>query len=64
MLVTEETFQEEISWLKEEAPRNMAYISVTEEVSQDERSPLNEEAPRNVSIMLVTLLRSGVSVAL
>jgi hypothetical protein len=40
-----EVSQDEISWLKEEAPSNIPLISLTLEVSQDEISWLNDDAP-------------------
>ena len=41
----------------------MELMSVTLEVSQAEMSPLKEEAPESMELMLVTLDRSGASVA-
>ena len=52
-----------MSPLKEEASRNMSFMSVTDETSQEEMSPLKEEASRNISFMSVTDERFGVSVA-
>ena len=34
MMVTEDTSQEEMSWLKEVAPKNMPNMSVTEDTSR------------------------------
>ena len=45
MLVTLDTFQAEMSPLKEEARANMTFMLVTLDTSQAERLPLNEEAP-------------------
>ena len=41
--MTEETFQVEMSWSKEEAPENIKSMLVTEETSQAEMSWLKEE---------------------
>ena len=43
-----ETFQAEMSWLKEEAPLNMLPIYPTEETFQAEMYWLKEEAPENM----------------
>ena len=48
MVVTEETSQEDMSPLKEDASANIWDMVVTEETSHEEMSPLKEEAPRNM----------------
>ena len=48
MSVTEETSQDDMSWLKEVASSNMWPMSVTEETSQAPSGWLKEEAPRNM----------------
>ena len=54
MSVTDETFQAEMSWLKEEAFQNMLFVLVTEETSHVLRGWLKEEASVNMPDMSVT----------
>ena len=54
MSVTEDTFQEEMSPLKDVAPANMPNIFVTEETSQLFRGWLKDVAPANMPNMPVT----------
>jgi hypothetical protein len=63
MLVTLETFQEPIGWLKLLARLNMRRMSVTLETSQEPMAPLKREAPRNMASMSLTLDKLGVSLA-
>jgi len=44
MLLTFETSQDDRSWLKDVAPRNISYMVVTFETSQDDRSWLKDFA--------------------
>ena len=48
MSLAPETSQEEMSWLKEEAPLNMLVMATAEETSQEEMSWLKEVASRNM----------------
>lgn len=52
--MTDRTFQEDISWLKDVAPWNMLCIFVTAPTFQFEMSQLNDFAPWNILLILVT----------
>ena len=54
MLVTFEIFQEERSWSKDLAPRNMTRMSVTFEAFQDEISWWKDRASWNMAHMILT----------
>ena len=54
MRVTAAVFHEEMSWLNEDACRNMPFISITFAVFHEEMSLLNEGAPLNMSPIDVT----------
>ena len=58
MLVTEPTFQPEMSWLNDVARKNMPDVTVTEPTFQPEMSWLNADAYANAKAMLVTELTS------
>jgi len=53
MVVTEPTFQPEMSSLKEVAKKNIPNMFVTDEVSQDPIGSLNVVLPENRIIILV-----------
>ncbi len=54
MLVTEDTFQVLISWLKAVALTNIFDISVTEDTFQEFNSWLKASAPPNIELIVVT----------
>ena len=62
MFVTEDTSQEEMSWLKATVPKNMRDMSTIEETFQLDMSPVTE-LPVNILRMLVVRERSGTSLA-
>ena len=62
MFVTEDTSQDEMSWLKATVPKNMRDMSTIEETFQLDMSPVTE-LPVNILRMLVVRERSGTSLA-